>query len=90
VEKSPFLEKLRKKGLEVLFMTDPIDEYCIQQLKEFDDKKLVCATKEGLELDMTEPPRASPAAMTCCQPQPTPRQRRTRTQTRRRFRRGRA
>jgi len=54
VENSPFIEKLKKRGFEVLYMVDPIDEYAVQQLKEYDGKKLVCCTKEGLKLEETE------------------------------------
>merc|ERR1711939_943752 len=54
VENAPFLERLKKKGLEVLFMTDPVDEYMVQQMKDFDGKKLVNVTKEGLVLEETE------------------------------------
>jgi len=59
VETSPFLEKLKRKGYEVLYMVDPIDEYVVQQLKEYDDKKLICATKEGLNLGETDEEKKS-------------------------------
>merc|ERR1712147_408704 len=54
VSSSPFIETLKKKGIEVVYMVDPIDEYCVQQLKEYDSKKLKSVTKEGLDLDTEE------------------------------------
>merc|ERR1712167_134802 len=46
---SPFMEKMRSKNLEVIFLVDPIDEYAIQNLTEFDGKKLQSITKENLK-----------------------------------------
>merc|ERR1712184_142233 len=54
VTQSAFVERLRKRGLEVIYMTEPIDEYVVQQMKEFDGKNLVSVTKEGLELPEDE------------------------------------
>ncbi|XP_069049308.1 heat shock protein HSP 90-alpha 1 [Lepisosteus oculatus] len=54
VTNSAFVERLRKAGLEVIYMIEPIDEYCVQQLKEYDGKTLVSVTKEGLELPEDE------------------------------------
>merc|ERR1712012_401771 len=62
VATSSFVERLKKRGLEVIYMTEPIDEYVVQQLKEFDGKNLVSVTKEGLELPEDEEEKAKTEA----------------------------
>ena len=54
VKNSPFVEKLHKKGWEVLYFVDPLDEYMTQQLQEYREKKLLCVTKSDLDLGDTE------------------------------------
>jgi len=54
VSASAFVERLKKRGFEVVYMTEPIDEYVVQQLKEYEGKNLVSVTKEGLELPEDE------------------------------------
>ena len=54
VAASPFIESLRKRGYEVLYLVDPIDEYMVQQMKDYEDHKLKSVTKEGLDIDTTE------------------------------------
>ncbi|CAD6224665.1 GSCOCT00005492001.2-RA-CDS [Cotesia congregata] len=54
VANSSFVERVKKRGFEVIYMTEPIDEYVVQQMKEFDGKQLVSVTKEGLELPEDE------------------------------------
>merc|ERR1712048_178708 len=48
---SPFVERLIKKGYEVLYLTEPVDEYAIQALPEFDGKRFQNVAKEGLGID---------------------------------------
>merc|ERR1711907_915118 len=54
VATSPFVETLKNKGYEILYLCDPIDEYMVQQMKDYDEKKLKSVAKEGLELDETD------------------------------------
>nr|WIM01383.1 heat shock protein 83-like [Limnephilus flavicornis]WIM01479.1 heat shock protein 83-like [Limnephilus lunatus] len=54
VANSSFVERVKKRGFEVIYMTEPIDEYVVQQMKEYDGKQLVSVTKEGLELPEDE------------------------------------
>jgi len=54
LESSPFLEEAKRRGIEVLYMVDPIDEYVMQQVKDFEDKKFVCLTKEGVKFEDSE------------------------------------
>jgi molecular chaperone HtpG len=59
---SPFIEVLKKKGYEVLLMTDAMDEYCITQLKEYKDCKLVDCSKDDLEIPLSDDEKASKQA----------------------------
>jgi heat shock protein beta len=54
-KKSPFLEAILKKGYEVLYLTDPVDQYCMQSLPEFEGKKFQNVAKDGLELNKMDP-----------------------------------
>jgi molecular chaperone HtpG len=54
VENSPFLEALKKRDLEVIFMCDAIDEHAVQQLKEYNGNKLMDVSKEGLDLSLND------------------------------------
>ncbi|KAK7043284.1 hypothetical protein SK128_027017, partial [Halocaridina rubra] len=54
VENSPFVERLQKKGYEVLYLTEAIDEYAINAIPEFEGKKFQNVAKEGLTIDEGE------------------------------------
>ena len=50
VKKSPFVERLLKKGYEVIYFTDTLDEYVMGHLLEYDDKKFADASREDLKM----------------------------------------
>ena len=54
VEHSPFVNGIKNMGFDVLFLTDPIDEYMVQQIKDYDDKKLVHISKENVSFNNTD------------------------------------
>lgn len=54
LERSPFVERLLKKGYEVLYLTDPIDEYTMQSLPEFEGKRFQNVAKDGLQIDKSK------------------------------------
>nr|XP_061781292.1 endoplasmin-like [Nerophis lumbriciformis] len=53
-EASPFVERLLKKGYEVIYLTEPVDEYCIQALPEFDGKRFQNVAKEGVKFEESD------------------------------------
>ncbi|XP_042323953.1 endoplasmin [Sceloporus undulatus] len=53
-ESSPFVERLLRKGYEVIYLTEPVDEYCIQALPEFDNKRFQNVAKEGVKFEESE------------------------------------
>ena len=63
VENSPFVERLLRKGYEVIYLIEPVDEYCIQSLPEFEGKKFQNVAKEGLKLDDSEKAKEAKEAM---------------------------
>ena len=54
IDTSPHLEMLNKKGYDVLYMNDPIDEYCMQVVTEFQGKKFVSVTEHDFTINKTE------------------------------------
>ncbi len=54
LENSPFVDKLKKKDWEVVYMGDPIDEYIIQHLSKYNDVKLINVSKDDLEIPVDE------------------------------------
>ena len=54
IEQLPQMELLRERGLEVIYLTDPVDEFTINTLHEYNEKHFQSITKENFELDDAE------------------------------------
>ncbi|CAF0788960.1 unnamed protein product [Rotaria sp. Silwood1] len=53
-KKSPFVERILKKGYEILYLIDPVDQYCLQSLPEYEGKRFQNVAKDGLDLDKSD------------------------------------
>ncbi|MGH0148082.1 UNVERIFIED_CONTAM: hypothetical protein FKN15_012028 [Acipenser sinensis] len=62
-QSSPFVETLLKKGYEVVYLTEPVDEYCIQALPEFDGKRFQNVAKEGVKFEESDKAKERREAM---------------------------
>lgn len=58
LKNSPYLERLKDKGYEVIFLTDTVDEWLTNELKEYKGKKLISITSDELDLDSAEEKQA--------------------------------
>jgi molecular chaperone HtpG len=54
IQNSPFVERVRARGFDVFYMVDPMDEYCMNQIRDYAEKPIICITKEGLDLGEDE------------------------------------
>ena len=54
IQNSPFLDYFKSKEYEVLYLVDPLDEYITQQLRDYKEKKLLCITKENVDLNAND------------------------------------
>merc|ERR1711988_444573 len=59
INSSPCLEMLKSNGIEVIYFNEPMDEYMLQQFKEYDGKQFVCITKENLDIGQNDQEKES-------------------------------
>ena len=54
ISKMPQMELMRERGIEVIYLTDPVDEFAVEALQKYDDKEIQSITRENFELDDEE------------------------------------